>query len=117
VASLSIYLGWAWLSGPTTSTTAGAVWDTGCAQLSTPLGLDRFHLVVHDIGGPIGFELAAAGPTRILSLTLLNTVVAAETFHRPRLCGSPTGLAGCWAPTPTPRGFCSRGPSLLHGCQ
>jgi haloalkane dehalogenase len=47
------------------------------------LGLDRFHLVVHDIGGPIGFELAAADPTRVLSLTMLNTVVAAETFHRP----------------------------------
>jgi pimeloyl-ACP methyl ester carboxylesterase len=47
------------------------------------LGLDRFHLVVHDIGGPIGFELAAAEPARLLSLTLLNTVVAVETFHRP----------------------------------
>ncbi len=47
------------------------------------LNLDRFHLVVHDIGGPIGFELAAADPKRVLSLTLLNTVVAAETFHRP----------------------------------
>ncbi|HEY6574907.1 MAG TPA: alpha/beta fold hydrolase, partial [Mycobacterium sp.] len=47
------------------------------------LNLDRFHLVVHDIGGPIGFELAAADPNRILSLTMLNTVVAAETFHRP----------------------------------
>jgi haloalkane dehalogenase len=38
---------------------------------------------VHDIGGPIGFELATADPTRVLSLTMLNTVVAAETFHRP----------------------------------
>ncbi len=26
------------------------------------LGLDRFHLVVHDVGGPVGFELAAAMP-------------------------------------------------------
>ena len=47
------------------------------------LHLDRYHLVVHDIGGPIGFELATADPTRVLSLTMLNTVVAAETFHRP----------------------------------
>jgi haloalkane dehalogenase len=47
------------------------------------LNLDRFHLVVHDIGGPIGFELATADPKRVLSLTMLNTVVAAETFHRP----------------------------------
>ena len=29
------------------------------------LGLDRFHLVVHDVGGPVGFELAAASPERI----------------------------------------------------
>jgi haloalkane dehalogenase len=47
------------------------------------LGLDRFHLVVHDIGGPIGFELAAANPFRVRSLTLLNTIVAVESFHRP----------------------------------
>lgn len=39
------------------------------------LGLDRFHLVVHDAGGPVGFEMAAAMPERIRSLTLLNTVV------------------------------------------
>jgi haloalkane dehalogenase len=32
------------------------------------LGLDRFHLVVHDIGGPIGFEVAAADPRRVRSL-------------------------------------------------
>ena len=37
------------------------------------LGLERFHLVVHDIGGPVGFELAAAARDRILSLTVLNT--------------------------------------------
>lgn len=47
------------------------------------LGLDRFHLVVHDIGGPIGFEVAAANPHRVRSLTLLNTLVAVESFHRP----------------------------------
>jgi len=47
------------------------------------LQLDRFHLVVHDIGGPVGFEVAAAVPSRIRSLTLLNTVVAVESFHRP----------------------------------
>jgi haloalkane dehalogenase len=47
------------------------------------LGVDRFHLVVHDIGGPIGFEVAAADPHRVRSLTLLNTIVAVETFHRP----------------------------------
>lgn len=39
------------------------------------LALDRFHLVVHDVGGPVGFELAATRPAQVLSLTVLNTVV------------------------------------------
>jgi haloalkane dehalogenase len=46
-----------------------------CIDAVTTLNLDRFHLVVHDIGGPVGFELAAACPERIASLTILNTVV------------------------------------------
>ena len=45
--------------------------------------LDRFHLVVHDIGGPIGLEVAAAEPERVRSLTVLNTTIAVESFHRP----------------------------------
>lgn len=47
------------------------------------LQLDRFHLLVHDIGGPVGFEVAAAAPDRVLSMTLLNTIVDVESFHRP----------------------------------
>ncbi len=47
------------------------------------LGIERFHLVVHDVGGPVGFELAAALPKRVASLTLLNTIVEADTFRRP----------------------------------
>jgi pimeloyl-ACP methyl ester carboxylesterase len=47
------------------------------------LELDRFHLVVHDIGGPIGLEIAAADPHRVRSLTILNTTVAVESFRRP----------------------------------
>ena len=47
------------------------------------LGLDRFHLVVHDIGGPVGFEVAAEMPSRVLSLTLLNTVINVASFRRP----------------------------------
>lgn len=47
------------------------------------LGLERFHLVVHDIGGPVGFELAAAMPKRIASLTALNTIVDVAGFRRP----------------------------------
>lgn len=47
------------------------------------LGLERFHLVVHDIGGPIGFDVAARAPQRIRSLTVLNTIVRVATFQRP----------------------------------
>jgi haloalkane dehalogenase len=54
-----------------------------CAAAVDALGLERFHLVVHDIGGPIGFELAAAMPERIASLTVLNTLVEVDTFKRP----------------------------------
>jgi haloalkane dehalogenase len=46
-----------------------------CADAVQALNLDRFHLVVHDIGGPVGFELAAACPGRVASLTILNTVI------------------------------------------
>jgi len=52
-------------------------------QALDALGLERFHLVVHDIGGPIGFDLAARAPQRIRSLTVLNTIVRVATFKRP----------------------------------
>lgn len=47
------------------------------------LGIERCHLVVHDIGGPVGFEWAIRNPERVLSLTALNTLVDAASFHRP----------------------------------
>lgn len=47
------------------------------------LGLDRFHLVVHDIGGPVGFEVAARMPERVASMTMLNTIVDVATFDKP----------------------------------
>jgi haloalkane dehalogenase len=47
------------------------------------LELDRVHLVVHDIGGPIGCEWAVRNPDRVLSLTVLNTLLDPATFKRP----------------------------------
>jgi pimeloyl-ACP methyl ester carboxylesterase len=47
------------------------------------LELARFHLVVHDIGGPVGFELAAAMPERVASLTILNTMIDVASFTPP----------------------------------
>lgn len=51
-----------------------------CAAAVDELGLDRFHLVVHDAGGPLGFELALRTLPRIRSLTILNTM-----FEVPRM--------------------------------
>ena len=47
------------------------------------LELVRFHLVVHDIGGPVGFELATALPERVASLTILNTMIDVAEFKPP----------------------------------
>ncbi len=52
-------------------------------QAVDALGLDDFHLVVHDIGGPVGFELAAALRGRVRSITLLNTLLAVSRFRKP----------------------------------
>lgn len=47
------------------------------------LGIDRCHLLLHDIGGPIGFEWAINHPDRVLSMTVLNAPVDVATFRRP----------------------------------
>jgi pimeloyl-ACP methyl ester carboxylesterase len=47
------------------------------------LDLDRVHLVVHDIGGPIACEWAVRYPDRVLSLTVLNTMLDPGSFRRP----------------------------------
>ncbi|MGH2926389.1 MAG: alpha/beta fold hydrolase [Solirubrobacterales bacterium] len=47
------------------------------------LEIERCHLVVHDIGGPIGCQWAIASPDRVLSLTALNTMLGLASFRRP----------------------------------
>ncbi|GAB3539940.1 hypothetical protein GCM10027443_37140 [Pontibacter brevis] len=54
-----------------------------CARAAEELGLEKYHLVVHDIGGPIGFALAAENKEKILSLTILNTWVDVVNFQKP----------------------------------
>jgi haloalkane dehalogenase len=68
------------------------------------LGLDRFHLVVHDIGGPVGFELAAALPERVRSLTLLDTIVRVDQFRRPWMMEpfAWRGIGRLWLAAPRP---------------
>jgi pimeloyl-ACP methyl ester carboxylesterase len=47
------------------------------------LGIERCHLVVHDIGGPIGFEWAIRNPDRVHSLTAMNMMLELVGFRRP----------------------------------
>lgn len=54
-----------------------------CARAAEALGLESYHLVVHDIGGPIGFALAAENREKILSLTILNTWIDVVNFKKP----------------------------------
>ena len=45
--------------------------------------IDGFHLIVHDIGGPIGFDVIRRISGRARSLTVLNSIVRVASFRRP----------------------------------
>jgi haloalkane dehalogenase len=46
------------------------------------LGIDQCHLVVHDIGGPIALEWALRNQARVISLTVLDTLIDVAHFRR-----------------------------------
>jgi haloalkane dehalogenase len=46
------------------------------------LGIERCHLVLHDIGGPIGLEWALRNQERVISLTVLDTLIDVGHFRR-----------------------------------
>jgi len=52
-------------------------------QALEKLDIDKFHLVVHDIGAPIGFALAAKNLEKVRSLTILNSMVDIQNFDKP----------------------------------
>lgn len=54
-----------------------------CAEAAEQLGLEKYHLLVHDIGGPVGFALAARHPDKISSLSILNTMIDVPNFKKP----------------------------------
>lgn len=54
-----------------------------CARAAEILGLTRYHLLIHDIGGPIGFSMAAENKEKVLSLTILNTWIDVVNFKKP----------------------------------
>ena len=56
---------------------------TVCQQLLDQLGVAQFHLVVHDIGAPVGLALAARNRERVKSLTVLNSMLDIENFTKP----------------------------------
>ncbi|MEM9068059.1 MAG: alpha/beta fold hydrolase [Myxococcota bacterium] len=47
------------------------------------LDIREVHLVVHDIGGPIGVEWAVRNPDRVRSLTVTNTLLNVAEFRPP----------------------------------
>ena len=47
------------------------------------LGLGSFHLVVHDAGGPVGFEMCRLMSDRVRSLTILNTAFELSSIPYP----------------------------------
>ena len=63
------------------------------AKAIDDLGIDKFHLVIHDIGGPVGLEILARMPERVLSLTVLNTLILVDGFKKPWMM-RPFGWAG-----------------------
>ena len=46
------------------------------------LRIESCHLVLHDIGGPIGLEWALRNPKRVRSLTVLDTLIDVADFDR-----------------------------------
>jgi pimeloyl-ACP methyl ester carboxylesterase len=71
------------------------------------LGIDRCHLVVHDIGGPIGCQWAVGSPERVLSLTALNCMLGLTTFRRPWTMApfAVPGLGRAWLASLNPWAF------------
>lgn len=53
------------------------------AKAAQALGLDKYHLLIHDIGGPVGFALAGENQDKILSLTTLNSWIDVVNFKKP----------------------------------
>jgi pimeloyl-ACP methyl ester carboxylesterase len=73
-------------------------------QAIDALGIDRCHLVLHDIGGPIGLEWALRNRERVRSLTVLDTLVAVDGFRRhwAMAMAAPPVIGRLWVMTTRP---------------
>ncbi|MBX3607212.1 MAG: alpha/beta hydrolase [Piscinibacter sp.] len=71
-------------------------------RLLEQLGIDRYHLYLHDFGGPVGLRLAVRQPGRVLGLVIQNTnaylegvsQAAADVFMPLWQRGDDTGARG-----------------------
>lgn len=54
-----------------------------CNRFLDVMGLTDIHLVVHDIGAPIGLFMASENSNRISSITVLNAMLDIENFVKP----------------------------------
>lgn len=68
------------------------------------LGIDRCHLVLHDIGGPIGLEWALHNRDRVRTLTVLDTLIDVAHFRRVWTMGlaAPPLMGPVWVATTRP---------------
>lgn len=62
------------------------------------LDLPQVTMAVHDLGGPVGFEIAEAAPGRIAGLAVLNTTAYADAFRPPLhcACSAAPSARRCW---------------------
>ena len=54
-----------------------------CNRFLDELNLDEVHLLIHDIGTPIGLSMADENSQRIKSITVLNSMLDVEHFEKP----------------------------------
>jgi haloalkane dehalogenase len=68
------------------------------------LGIKQCHLVLHDIGGPVGLEWALANRDRVKSLTVLDTPLAIDGFRRiwTMALAAPPGIGRLWVMSTRP---------------
>lgn len=76
------------------------------------LGIERAHLICHDVGGPFTIGWAVRNPDRVATLTILNTTIFMKNFHIP----GPV-LASIIAPLVLQRVFMTDGrfANMIHG--
>jgi haloalkane dehalogenase len=68
------------------------------------LEIDRCHLVLHDIGGPVGLEWALRHSDRVRSLTVLDSLIDVAHFRRVWTMGlaAPPLIGPLWVATIRP---------------